>query len=64
MNFLRYRRPSFNTILGIAKALMRVKKELGITVAPLVEEQEGADEARNRLSIGGDTEAVGKVGRV
>ena len=33
MKFLRYRRPSLNTLLGITKAKKRVKKELGITDA-------------------------------
>ena len=33
MKFFRYRRPSFNNLLGITKAKKRVKKELGITDA-------------------------------
>jgi hypothetical protein len=33
MNLPRYRRPSFNTLLGITKAKKRVKKESGITAA-------------------------------
>ena len=33
MKFLRYRRPSLNTLLGITKAKKRLKKELGITDA-------------------------------
>ena len=31
MKFLRYRRPSLKTLLGITKAKKRIKKELGIT---------------------------------
>ncbi len=31
MKFLRYRRPSWKTILGVTKAKKRLKKELGIT---------------------------------
>ena len=31
MNFFRYRRPSWKTILGITAAKKRIKKDLGIT---------------------------------
>ena len=31
MKFIRYRRPSLKTLLGITKAKKRIKKELGIT---------------------------------
>jgi hypothetical protein len=31
MRFVRYRRPSIKTILGITKAKKRIKKDLGIT---------------------------------
>ena len=33
MKFLRYRRPSLKTLLGITRAKKRIKKELGITDA-------------------------------
>jgi hypothetical protein len=31
MKFLRYRRPSWKTILGVTKAKKKIKKDLGIT---------------------------------
>jgi hypothetical protein len=31
MKFLRYRRPSLKTLLGITKAKKQIKKDLGIT---------------------------------
>jgi hypothetical protein len=31
MKFLRYRRPSWNTILGVTRAKKQIKKDLGIT---------------------------------
>ncbi|MCY3017049.1 MAG: hypothetical protein NT171_20455 [Planctomycetota bacterium] len=31
MNFFRYRRPSWKTVLGITAAKKRIKKDLGIT---------------------------------
>jgi len=33
MKFIRYRRPSVKTLLGVTKAKKRLKKELGITAA-------------------------------
>ena len=31
MKFMRYRKPSLNTLLGVTKAKRRVKRELGIS---------------------------------
>jgi hypothetical protein len=33
MKFLRYRKPSLKTVLGVTKAKKRLKKDLGITQA-------------------------------
>ena len=35
MKFVRYRRQSLKTLLGITKAKKRIKKELGITDLPM-----------------------------